>query len=59
MLTVVQAVLSARVPAEHKQWLAARAADAGISTEAAVRALLADAVESDLRFTKPPPRVIR
>jgi len=59
MLANVQAIIYARVPVADKEWLEARAADAGISLRDALHALIVDARDSDVRFEPSPPKVIR
>jgi len=55
----VQAIIYARVPKAHKEWVEARAVAAGISVQDAIDALIVDAMEADVRFQPRPPKVIR
>jgi plasmid stability protein len=52
-------VFSTRLPDHVIEWLRTRAAEDGISQQAAVVALIQDAIETGVRFQSQPPKVIR
>ena len=59
MLADVQATIYARVPVACKEWVKARADEYGLSSADIIEALIRDAMETDARFQRQPPRVIR